>query len=178
MIIISGFAISILTFPGVIIHELAHQLFCWLCGLEVYEVKYIQLKNPCGYVIHEACENPVKTFLVSIGPLIVNTILGILILIPVTINVFVFGELNNLLNLVILWLGISILMHAFPSKQDGQVMVDQILNNKDISVVAKILTAPIIFLVQIGAFGTIVWLDLIYAMAVAMLLPTILTLFF
>lgn len=178
MIIISGFAITILTFPGVIIHELAHQLFCYLCGLKVYEVKYIQLSNPCGYVIHEASEHPANTFLISIGPLIVNTIIGILILIPVTINVFVFGELNNLLNLVILWLGISVLMHAFPSKQDGKIMADQILNNNDISIFTKILSAPIIFLVQIGTFGSIIWLDLIYAIAVAMLLPKLLGLFF
>lgn len=176
--IIPGFIISILTFPGVIIHELAHQFFCWLCGLRVYEVVYFQCKNPCGYVIHEASKNPAKTLLISIGPFIVNTILGILILAPVSIDFFVFGDVGNIFYIVVFWLGISILMHAFPSTQDGKIMVDQILKNKEVSVIIKILTAPIIFLIYAGAIGSILWLDLGYAIAIAVLIPNMLTIFF
>ncbi len=52
--IIPGVLISLVTFPGVVIHELAHQLFCMLCGLKVYEVKYFQINNPNGYVIYQS----------------------------------------------------------------------------------------------------------------------------
>ena len=45
MMIIPGFIISILTFPGVIVHELAHQICCYICGIKVYEVKYFQFKK-------------------------------------------------------------------------------------------------------------------------------------
>ena len=56
--IIPGVLISLITFPGVVIHELAHQILCLLCGLELYEVKYLQLINPNGYVVHESTDLP------------------------------------------------------------------------------------------------------------------------
>lgn len=40
MLFIPGVIISIITFPGVIVHELAHQIFCYLMKIPVYEVKY------------------------------------------------------------------------------------------------------------------------------------------
>ena len=88
--IVPGFLISALTFPGVIIHELAHQIFCILCGLPVYEVKYFQLKNPSGYVVHQASDQPGKIFLTSTGPFLVNTVLGMLILLPASIELLTF----------------------------------------------------------------------------------------
>lgn len=51
--IIPGFLISILTFPGVIVHEIAHQLFCRICGVAVLDVCYFKAGNPAGYVVHE-----------------------------------------------------------------------------------------------------------------------------
>ena len=52
--IIPGFVISIITFPGVIVHELAHQLFCRWCKVPVYEVKYFQCKNPLYFIFSVA----------------------------------------------------------------------------------------------------------------------------
>ncbi len=171
--IIPGILISIITFPGVIVHELAHQLFCYLCGLKVYEVKYFQFKNPNGYVIHESSDQPGKVFLTSMGPFIVNTIIGILIILPASIQVIAFEEYSNVFNLVLAWLGFSVLMHAFPSTGDAKVMVERILKNPEVGVLAKILAAPFIGLVYVGAIGSIFWLDAIYAAAVALLIPNL-----
>lgn len=176
--IIPGFLISIITFPGVIVHELAHQVFCYLCGLRVYEVKYFQFKNPSGYVIHEATDRPGKVFLTSMGPFFVNTLLGLLIILPASIEVIAFKEYRNILSLVLAWVGFSVLMHAFPSTGDAKVMVDQILRNKKVGILPKILAAPFIGLVYVGAIGSVFWLDAIYAAAVALLLPNLLVYFF
>jgi predicted small integral membrane protein len=176
--IIPGILISFITFPGVIVHELAHQIFCYLCGLKVIEVKYFQFKNPCGYVVHETTDHPGKVFLTSMGPFFVNTILGLLIILPASIEVIAFKEYSNPLNLVLAWLGFSILMHAFPSTGDANVMVARILKNDKVNLIPKILAAPFILLVYIGAVGSIVWLDAIYAAAVAMLLPNLIVQFF
>ncbi|HWT74076.1 MAG TPA: metalloprotease family protein [Mobilitalea sp.] len=170
---IPGFLISIVTFPGVIIHELAHQIFCYLCGLKVYEVKYFRIGNPSGYVIHESTDNPGKVFLTSMGPFFVNTILGLLIILPASIEVIAFKEYANILNILLAWLGFSILMHAFPSTGDAKVMVNQILKNKNVGILPKILAAPFVLLVYAGAIGSVFWLDAIYAAVVAMLLPNI-----
>ena len=42
MFIIPGFLISFVTFPGVIMHELGHQVACWLSKVAVFNVKYFQ----------------------------------------------------------------------------------------------------------------------------------------
>lgn len=172
--IIPGFIISALTFPGIIVHELAHQIFCYLCGLKVYEVKYFQFKNPSGYVIHENTDNPGKIFLTAIGPFIFNTLLGSLIILPASIQFFEFKVRNDILNLIIVWAGFSILMHAFPSAGDATSMVKNILKNKNVGIIPKILSAPFIGLIYIGAIGSVMWLDALYAAAVAMVLPNLL----
>lgn len=174
MIIIPGFLISAVTFPGVVVHELAHQLFCRLFRIPVFKVVYFQMSNPCGYVSHEAVDNPFKVFMTSMGPFFVNTILGMLIVAPASIEIFHFSNYSNPLNVVLGWLGISILMHAFPSKGDADVMVNRILKNPDVGIGAKILSAPFIGLVYVGALGSMVWLDLIYAMVAAMVIPNLL----
>ena len=147
---IPGFLISIVTFPGVIIHELAHQVFCRLCGLEVYEVKYFQVQNPNGYVIHQSSDQPFKVFLPSMGPFFINTLLGILIILPASVELLVFNEYNNVLNLVL------------------------ILKNPEVNVIWKILSAPFIGLIYLCAVGSFFWLDLLYAVAVGMLVPNLL----
>jgi hypothetical protein len=192
MFFIPGAFIAALTFPGVIIHELSHQLFCRLRRVPVYEVKYFQAKNPSGYVLHEASDSPLTNFIVSIGPFIVNTLIGALILFPSSVEISVFGLFGQLgsaasyqpytvlrfaLVLVSYWLGISILMHAFPSRGDAQVLVAAILKNKDVNIAVRILTAPFIGLIYLFSLGSVVWLDLIYAVAVSYLLPRLIGVF-
>lgn len=192
MFFIPGVVISVITFPGVIMHELAHQIFCRLRNIPVLEVKYFQVKNPSGYVIHEQSDNPFTNFIISIGPFIVNTLIGALVLLPASIELSEFGLLNSIKNnnigsdatvrllpmLLAYWLGVSILMHAFPSTGDAKGLVSSILKNKDVSIFVKILVSPVVGLIYIGAFGSFVWLDLGYALLVAFLLPKFVGLFF
>ena len=79
---IPGFIIALLTFPGVIVHELAHQFFCRLLKVPVFKVCYIRVGNPSGYVIHEHPHSPWKSLLIGYGPLLVNSIVGTLIAFP------------------------------------------------------------------------------------------------
>lgn len=178
--IIPGILISIVTFPGVIVHELAHQIFCYIFKVPVYSVKYFQVQNPCGYVLHEASDKPLTTFMISVGPFIVNTLIGMLILIPFSISLAVAGRdsvMNFPLHVLTGWLGISVLMHAFPSIGDAGVLAANILKNRSVNILVKILTAPVILLIYIGALGSIVWLDFFYAIGITFLLPKILGLF-
>ncbi|NBK92694.1 DUF3267 domain-containing protein [bacterium 1XD21-13] len=172
--IIPGVLISLITFPGVVIHELAHQIFCMLCGLEVYEVKYFQMSNPNGYVIHESTDRPLKVFLTCMGPFFINSVLGMVILLPASIELMIFREYTNPLNLLLGWLGFSILMHAFPSRGDAKVMILRIIKDPDVSLVWKVIAAPFVGLIYICSIGSIFWLDLLYAAALAMLVPWLL----
>ena len=109
-----------------------------------------------------------------------NTIVGMIITMPAYVMVKGFGMDNPLLlalRAVLYWLGISIMMHAFPSTGDAKSMAASILKNKEVNIFAKIVAAPFIGLIYIGAFGSMFWLDLIYAVAMSMVLPNMLGLF-
>src|SRR3954468_19593709 len=82
MVIIPRFLVVLLTFPGVIVHEMAHQFFCRITGTPVLNVCYFQIANPAGYVMHERARSPGKSLLISIAPFFVNTIVGALIAAP------------------------------------------------------------------------------------------------
>ena len=177
MFFVPGIVVSVVTFPGVIIHELAHQIFCRLMRVPVYEVKYFQFSNPCGYVLHEATQDPLKTFLISTGPFLINTLIGMIILSPASIDLIVFKDYSNPLNLILGWIGFSALMHAFPSTGDAKVLVNNILKNKNVNLLVKLIVAPVIGLIYVGAIGSVVWLDAIYAAAIAMIIPNLFLLF-
>ena len=176
--IIPGIVISVLTFPGVAVYQLAHQICCRICKIPVYEVKYFQVKNPCGYVLHEATSNPWKNLLTSFGPFFINTTLGMLITLPAYANVFGYNYIGGTLGIcvtmsswLLYWLGVSILMHAFPSTGDARALVENVLKNKEVGLFAKVVTAPFIGLIYLGAFGSMIWLDLLYGIGMSMLLP-------
>ncbi len=174
MFIIPGILIAILTFPGVIIHELAHRLFCRLARVPVYEVCYFQFKNPCGYVIHEAVDGPWRNLLICVGPFLLNTIIGMVILSPAAVEVIEFHNYTDPLALFLCWLGVSILMHAFPSSGDAKALYTSVIKNRNVNLFAKALVLPVIGLIYAGAVGSIVWLDLLYAVGVGLLLPNLL----
>ncbi len=68
MFFIPGQLISIITFPGVIVHEYAHQLFCKITKTVVLDVCYFRVGNPAGYVVHENPRKLSSHLLIDIGP--------------------------------------------------------------------------------------------------------------
>lgn len=165
---IPGVIISIVTFPGVIVHELAHQLFCRLFKVPVFEVCYFRTQNPVGYVLHEQAPKNYQAVMISIGPFIINTLIGFLIAFPVAIQQKF--DVNGPLDFILIYLGVSIAMHAFPSTGDAQSLWEQV-NQKEKPLITKILVAPIVGFIYLGALGSFFWLDAIYGAAVALGLP-------
>jgi Putative zincin peptidase len=172
MFFIPGFLISLVTFPGIIVHELAHQLFCRLQGVAILKTCYFQLGNPAGYVVHEIPKYPHQSLLIGIGPFLVNTIVGALVAFPAAIPVIKFGGGDGL-DHTLIWLGVSIAMHAFPSRGDAESM-NSAISTGDVPILLKIVTAPIVLLINLAALGRFFWLDLFYGVGVAVALPTLL----
>lgn len=166
---IPGLVISLLTFLGVIVHELAHQLYCRWLKVPVFKVVYFQVGNPAGYVVHEKPKSIVHTALISCGPFMINTLLGFFIALPSAILLRLGGDIG-FINYLMLYLGISIAMHAFPSTADGEVLWNAVKEqNKPWFV--KALVAPIVGFIYLGALGSMFWLDLAYGFAIAIGLP-------
>jgi len=170
MFFIPGFVIAIITFPGVIVHEFAHQLFCRLLRVPVFKVCYFRVGNPAGYVIHEAPKENWKSLLIGIGPFFVNTIVGFLIALPASIPVVKFHQ-SNPADFLLIYLGVSIAMHAFPSTGDAKTIWSSF--EKKGNWLARFLVAPIIGLIYLGAVGSFIWLDLIYGVGVTIGLPEV-----
>lgn len=164
--LVPGVIISMLTFPGVIVHELAHQLFCRLYKVPVFKVVYFQMENPVGYVMHEPPREKWKNIMIAVGPFIVNSVLGAIIALPAAIPVFKL-ENGSFLDFVLIYLGISIAMHAFPSTGDAQSIL-QTIQGKDTRSWVKIIGYPIVGLIYLGSLGSFFWLDLLYGIAIAL----------
>jgi len=170
--LIPGWFISIITFPGVIVHEIAHQFFCKVFRIAVLDVCYFRFGNPAGYVIHEAPRIVYQHLLIGIGPFIINSLLGALIAAPSAIPVLRF-EVGTPLDYLLIWLGVSIAMHSFPSAGDAKGMWEA-LWAKGTPALARLAGTPLVLLIYIGALGSMFWLDLVYGMVVAMFVPNVL----
>lgn len=167
--IIPGVLISLLTFPGVIVHELAHQIFCRLTNTAVLDVCYFRLGNPSGYVLHEKPKNAGINILIGVGPFFLNSILGAIIALPAAISGFSFGstlDTKKIFICFLAWLGISIAMHSFPSTGDAKSMWKAI-KEPGTSILTRIVGTPIIGLIYLGAAGSVIWLDLVYGVGVS-----------
>ena len=171
MFFIPGIVITLATFPGVIVHELAHQLFCRWFKVPVFGVVYVQFKNPAGYVLHETPQRKWQSIMISIGPFIVNTIIGAIVALPAALPVFKFNNAGPL-DYLLIYLGVSIAMHAFPSRGDANVIWDMV-NEKDTAWWIKLVGYPVVGLIYLGSIGSFFWLDLLYGIGVAIGLPNL-----
>ena len=172
---IPGLLISLLTFPGVIVHEIAHRFFCDRAKVPVYEICYFRLGNPAGYVLHKPTTDLRSSFLISVGPFLINSVLCILLTFPYAARLMIESTQYPGSVILLAWLGYSIGMHAFPSNDDIQNFTEQVAATKDRTVLyyAARLFRFFMFLVNGLRFF---WIDLLYALAISFLLPTLLPL--
>ncbi|HOX61207.1 MAG TPA: metalloprotease family protein [Candidatus Magasanikbacteria bacterium] len=162
---IPGWLISLLTFPGVIIHEWAHKKFCDWTGVTVHKVVYFRFGNPAGYVMHEKPEKYKQIFWISIGPLIINSVLAIFL------GYFaILTQPESLLYYLIFWVAISSGMHAFPSDHDAKNIFNEsknLLKNGGSNL--HYLAYPFYSLIWIANKLRFIWFDLWYAIALVSL---------
>lgn len=173
MFFIPGSIIAAFTFPGVVIHELAHYLFCRYFKVPVYQVCYFRFGNPAGYVIHQEPDNWLHNVLIAAGPFFLNSVLGAIISFPSALSVYEFDGHSPVADSVLVWLGVSIAMHAIPSTVDAKSMW-QSVSGGGAPWLAKIVVAPVVGLIYVLSYGSIVWLNLIYGISVISALPKIL----
>lgn len=169
---IPGIVISILTFPGIIVHELGHLLVCRLLGVQVHKVCYFRFGNPAGYVVHDAPGSAMRHILIGIGPFALNSVVGALIALPGMLPLVQLHSASRF-GYILIWLGVSIAMHAFPSTADANGIWRSIWS-REAPILAKLLGTPIVIIIYIGALGSVVWLDLIYGVGLPLLLAKLL----
>lgn len=166
-IMIPGGVIAMLTFPGVMMHELSHYLMCKLFGVHVSELKLFSIESehfsleseaPIGWVSHAIPDKYYQTVLISTAPIIFNTIIAI-VTYHFALTLFRIG----LFHYVFLYLGFCCAVNAFPSKGDGEVLWHTA--NMEISVYRNYfayLTYPLILVIITLHYLSYVWANFIY----------------
>ena len=172
MFFIPGEIISILTFPGIIVHEFAHMLFCRLRKVAVFDACYFRVGNPAGYVIHANTSNFYTTFLISMGPFFVNTLLCLFICLPAYMPIKFF-QLDHPLSYFLIWLGVSIGAHAIPSNQDASNVYEQAKEKIKEKNLLAILSFPLIGLIYVFNFLRFFWIDVLYGVGVGIGIPSL-----
>jgi hypothetical protein len=155
---IPGVLISILTFPGVILHEFAHKFFCDRFGVKVHEVSYFNVSGG-GHVIHDRTDDFNAIFWISTGPLIINSLTAILL---ASIASNLSGEEG--IYLLLLWLAVSFGAHSLPSNQDTSNVLDaskQII--KTGGSLLHYLSFPFVWFFALANLLRFFWIDFIWA---------------
>jgi hypothetical protein len=158
MVMIPGIIIALVTFPGVILHEWSHKFFCDRAGIPVFEVKYFRLGNPAGYVRHGELTRYRDAFLITIAPFIVNSLAAMAMFALYVFNI------DSILNLLLLWLGVSFGAHAFPSGGDAKSLFEHsrhMWRNNPLA----LLGFPLVGIIALANLLRVLWFDFIYAVA-------------
>ena len=155
MILIPGHIIAKFTFPGVVVHEFAHMLFCKVRKVAIIDVCYFRDGD-----------------LISMGPFFVNSLLCLLICMPAYIPLKFF-EIENIYFYFLLWLGISIGMHAIPSNQDATNVYNEAKIHARKGNLLAIISFPIVGLIYIFNLLRVLWADVFYGVGVGLGIPSL-----
>ena len=156
---------SILSFPGIVLHELGHKLFCDWTNTRVIEVCYFRIGNPPGYIIHEQARNLRSAFLIAIGPLFFNTFICSLFTLIAWVT-----ERNSVLFYVLIWVGVSAGMRAFPSNADASGFLREVREKRGISIL-YLIAFLFSMLLKLANLLRYFWFDLFYAIFISLLMP-------
>jgi hypothetical protein len=168
-----GFVLRILltlaSLPGVIVHELGHQILCHLTGTRVLKVCYFRFGIPAGYVLHERPRSWWRHLFIALGPFLVNT-LAAFGLAWLALKGCLPGASIWTAKVLPLWLAVAIAMHAFPSYGDAESFLDAVWS-KGAGLLAKLLGTPVALVMFLGAFLGNRGLDLLFGLGVGLVAP-------
>lgn len=105
--------LTIVFFPGVVLHELSHVFACAATGVKVQKVKWFGVTE--AYVQHDK-PRAFSGLIISLAPLLVNNVLGYFLLSAAN-NAF---SSDPFYSLILFWLGVSLVIFSFPSKPDAE----------------------------------------------------------
>lgn len=164
-----GQIVTLLTFPGVVAHEIGHMFFCKRFNIKIYKVCYFRFGNPAGYVIHEEPQNFKQSFFVDVGPFIVSNVFAI---IAFVLAVYFMNNIENL-GFFFGWLGVSFAMHSFPSKEDAKSLWSVTKKHSQKNSVLKLIGYPFVIIIYMANLLSFFWFDLIWAFLLYQLVKSI-----
>lgn len=174
--------------PGVIVHEFAHKTACDLVGVDVVEVVYFQFDDPAGYVGHAQPDRYRASFVISVAPFLVNTVvslgafagvaallasLGVTGIEPSAIGDALRTAPTETIALVagLAWIGLAVGTQAFPSTGDASVLWTRTRAEWRSSPLV-LLGVPVVAVIYLANLLSRLWADVLYAIGLAILAVT------
>ncbi|MDM0053810.1 hypothetical protein [Variovorax sp. J22R115] len=144
----------------------ARRFWCDVLGIPVYDAQYF-----AGVLVHEEIRSPARAALVAFAPLTINTLLCAILFFPVGFSIVLETEtLDPVVFGILAWAGLSIGMHALPSRVEVNGYLDNLAEeNRRGWTFSFLRVTGFIFIVV--DFLKPVWIDLIYALAVGVAAP-------
>lgn len=169
--------ISFVSFPGVILHEITHRFFCDIAAVHAYNISSIKpFFAMAGCIKHESTINIKRLFFISMGPLIINSVVCMLLTFPYgtkltlgTDFVPYSFEWIRYIDYFALWMGLSAGYQAMPSNNDIDNILGGVVTEKNVfsSVVVMILSSLRLFNIRFIGYTA----RLIFAGILMRLLP-------
>lgn len=164
--------VALVTFPGVVLHQVVEQLFCRWRRVAVADVCYLRFGTPPGFVLHEAPANLRQALLIGLGPFFVNSLLAALIAFPFVLPALEF-RVSATQGYILAWLSVSIAMHSFPCADETRDLW-RAVRGPGSSTLTRLWATPLVGFMYVGALGRWYFLDLLYGLGLLVLAPALL----
>jgi hypothetical protein len=169
---VPGRLVSLLTFPGVIVQQVARQIFSRLARVAVTDVCYFRLGDPAGFVVYEEPRRYSHQILMKLGPFFFSSVLAVALSFSAAIPALKFRS-PGANDLLLIWLAMSVAMHAFPRQEEARDLWASI-TDPDGPLTVRLIGAPIVGLLYLGTRASDFGLNVIWAIFLAAVLPNLL----
>lgn len=172
MSLITGLVVTAVTFPGVILRHIISQLLCSYFRIPVFKICYFNPLTPRGTVQFETPSSPWTTLSLVFGPLCFTTLLGFLTGAPAVLDLLAGGPypVVALIDLFLIWLGVSFAVHSFPTIEHAKVLENTLLTSRH-ALPIRVMGQMAVSFSYIAAVSAFLWIDVIYALAVVVGIP-------
>lgn len=161
-----------LTFPGALVRGLFEQIVCRIHKTVVEDRRYLKTDETCSHIEHELMSTSGSSFAICFVPFLCQIILAFFVSVTAMTDLFYLGYFaipNGIIDIVCLWVGISLAVNCFPSVEDALNMWEKLYKTKG-HVFQKIIFAPGAVICFVGAYLEKYSLTFILSIAAALLL--------
>lgn len=143
-----------LTFPGALLRGFLEQLICRIHKTPVEDNRYLRRDELCSHIEHEFMLKPWSAFAICFFPMLIQLILGFFVSVTAAMDLLYLGVFSwpvGLIDIVSLWVGISLSVNCFPSIEDA-INLKGLLYDSDTGILQKIILTPGTVICYAGAF--------------------------
>lgn len=143
-----------LTFPGALLRGFFEQVICRIHKIPVEDNRYLRNDELCSHIEHEFMPKTWGAFAICFVPLLLQLVLGFFVSITAAMNLLYLGAFSwpvSLIDVVCLWVGVSLATNCFPSIENVMNLFDKLYHG-NANILQKIIFTPGALVCYAGAY--------------------------